>query len=193
MIPLPVTLVEFKQHLNRPNPEAESADDAELTLHLTAAAEAIELRVGPLVTREVVEQVAGTAGAVVLSQQPVVELTDLALYTGNVPTPVDGFDATAVTLDGPAGIAVLRQAGRGRTALVTYQAGRGEIDDIPHRFKLAVLIVAAHLYELQRGRGQTPQRFGVQDDDSLPEFLRGFALPRRALELIAYDETVAFA
>lgn len=190
MIPLPVTLEEFKAHLNRPT--GAGADDDELTLHLDAATEAIEARVGPLVTREVTERIDGTAGRVTLSKMPVTEIIGLSLLTGTVATPVTGFDATTIDVDGAAGIVTLRSVARGRVGEVTYTAGRGEIDDIPRRFKLAVLIVAAHLYELQRGRGQTPQRFGVQDDDSLPEFLRGFALPRRALELIAYDEQLAF-
>lgn len=190
MIPLPVTLAEFKQHLNRPT--AAGADDGELTLHLDAATEAIEARVGPLVTREVMERIDGTAGRVTLSSTPVFEILGLSLLTGTVETPLEDFDATTIELDGSAGIVMLRSVSRGRVGVVTYTAGLGEIEDIPRRFKLAVLIVASHLYELQRGRGQTPQRFGVQDDDSMPEFLRGFALPRRALELIAYDEQLAF-
>jgi uncharacterized phiE125 gp8 family phage protein len=194
MIPLPVTLPEFKKHLNRPNPDAAGPDDDELELHLEAASEAIEARVGPLVTREVTERVDGTAGRVTLGNTPVREILSLSLLTGTVETPVDGFDATTIDLDGDAGIVTLRAVGRGRVGVVTYSAGRGEIDDIPRRFKLAVMITAAHLYELQRGRGQTPQRFGVQDDDSLPEYMRGFALPRRALELIGHgDEQLAFA
>jgi uncharacterized phiE125 gp8 family phage protein len=194
VIPLPVTLPEFKKHLNRPNPDAAAADDDELELHLEAATEAIEKRVGPLVIREVTERIDGTAGRVTLGNLPVRAILGLSLLTGTVETPVDGFDATTIELDGDAGIVTLRSVGRGRVGVVTYTAGRAVIDDIPRRFKLAVLITAAHLYELQRGRGQTPQRFGVQDDDSLPEYMRGFALPRRALELIGHgDETPAFA
>lgn len=193
MVPTPVTLDQFKAHLNRPT-GAVAADDDELTMHLESATEAIENRVGPMVTREVVEDLMTTPAGVLLTHRPVVAVTATATVFQGVATPLPGFDAATVTIDAESGLVSIPLLSRGRTARITYTAGRGAIAAVPARFKLAVLITAAHLWETQRGRGVTTGRWGTQEDEDLPAYMRGFALPRRALELIGHgDEEVAFA
>jgi uncharacterized phiE125 gp8 family phage protein len=191
MVATPVTLAEFKAHLNRTT--AAAADDTELTVHLESATEAIEVRVGPLVTREITEDVPTAAGRVLLTHRPVVGVSAVSTVHAGVVTPLSGFTAETVDIDAESGLVRIVALSAGRTGRITYEAGRGEIADVPARFKLAVLITAAHLWETQRGRGVTTGRWGTQEDEDLPTYMRGFALPRRALELIGYDEQVAFA
>lgn len=186
MTPTPVTIAELKKHLNLP---AEvSPEDAELTLHLEAATEAIENRVGPIVTREITEDVGAYNGWARLSQQPVVSVSAVSTVYSGVATALSAFGVNPES-----GLVHVGQLSAGHAGRITYLAGRGEIDDVPTRFKLAVMITAAHLWETQRGRGVSSDRWGTQDDEDLPAYMRGFALPRRALELIGYDERVTFA
>lgn len=194
----PVTLDELKKHLNRPAGAAD--EDAELTLHLEAATEAIEQRVGPIVNREVTERARLSGDLLELNERPAVSLTTITNVVNGTPTAITGLLLDELDVDLEAGLVNLGHV-RGATSLyeVTYTAGRGVIADIPARFKLAVLIVAEHLWQTQRGNGAPPRMFGVSPETSTSSsnaadyIYRGFALPRRALELIANDQTTAIA
>lgn len=200
---LPVSLADFKQQLTDSGTSdfTDDADDAELTRHLLAATGLIEDRIGPLVTRSFTEdhrlsQARGrrSSGRMLLRRRPAVAVTALASITYGIVTDFTDFDPDVHYLDTEAGIFDLRGwASSYGDYRVTYTAGRGTIDDIPAKYKQAVLITAEHLWETQRGRGLHPSRFGSQADPTeVPEIMRGFALPRRAQELIGLDELVVF-
>lgn len=207
---LPVTLAAFKDHLTDGSTALSADDDAELTRALLAATYAIEKRVGPLVIRSFTEDVQATGptwhqdtrrGKLLLNQRPAVAVTEVSLLLFGQVTALDGFDPDAVYLDQEAGILDLYGwTTRCDAYRVTYTAGRGstpaDVDDpgdIEADFVEAVLIVGEQLWETQRGRGLHPSRWGTQaDPDASPEIMRGFALPRRALELIARDEQIVF-
>lgn len=189
----PVTLDEFKAHLNLPSNTKES--DTELQLHLNAATEALEKRVGAMVTREFTERVTARGGLLLLANAPVVELASVTEVGGTAWTIGDLYVAAD-------SIVRLSAGGQlpGVDFTVTYTAGRGAIADVPARFKLATLIVAEHLWETQRGTAVRPAMFGMAPEPTSTGtaadagyVYRGFALPRRALELLAGDQDIAFA
>lgn len=185
-----VTLVEFKEHLNLSADTSES--DSELQRHLNAAIEAIEDRIGPILHTNVSERVTATNGAVVVTTKPLVSVTSLEMVTtGTTYSPSD--------LDLGEKSGVIRHlletpfpAGRYD---VGYVAGHDETNASDKR-KTAVLYVAEHFWEMQRkGISDRPGLFGEDTDtagnvsEAAANFVyRGYALPRRALELIAYDE-----
>ena len=73
------------------------------------------------------------------------------------------------------------------TYTVTYTSGR---DDLPAAIRLAVLVIAEHLFETQRRPGFTtdaPAGFGGADGipDATNSTPMGFAIPSRAQELLA--------
>lgn len=195
MTTAPVSLPELKAHLNLTT--GTSASDTELQLHLDAATEAIEKRIGPILQREVTERATvGRRGVLVLSTLPVVSVTTVTEVVAG-----RSWDVTTLHAD-PSGVVGL--VSRGYLPPVgfdvTYTAGRAATtDDVPARFKLAILIVAEQLWETQRGSGARPAMFGMAAEASSTsahdaQFVyRGFALPKRALELISGDEQIAFA
>ena len=184
-----VSLPEFKEHLNLSAGTSES--DVELQLHLDAAIEAIEDRIGPILWRTIAERVTANGGAVVVTTRPLVSVTSLAMLNGSTYDPDDldlHLDAGVITLEFNA------QLPRGRYD-VEYVAGHEETN-ARAKHKLAVLYVAEHFWEMQRkGISDRPGLFGEDTDtagnvsEAAANFVyRGYALPRRALELIAYDE-----
>lgn len=197
----PVTMAELKKHLNlAPNT---SADDAELQLHLEAATEAVEERVGPLVTRQFTQRVDGRGGSVVLDHTPVVDVTDLTEVVSSyswLPVEYD-VDAASGVVTGALG----RRLPRGAYT-VTYTAGRGlasadPVPDgvVPAKYRLAVLYVTEHLWEMQRKGASRPSLMGEAGNTAASTgeagaryVYRGFALPNRALELLAGEEELGF-
>lgn len=184
-----VTLPELKAHLNLATNT--TADDAELTLHLDAATAAIEKRIGPVVTRQATERVIVRDRTACVSTLPLVEVLSLTPVTNGVAgNPVDvtwlDYDDSGVITGIP---------GTGRHDIV-YTAGHGDTASDDH--KLAVLYVAEHFWEMQRrGKAGRPGLYGDNQEISPSSeagadlIYRGFALPRRALELIAGDEIQA--
>lgn len=157
-----VTLEQARAQLNI-DPDDHS-DDAELGLYLEAVTPLVEERIGPVLPRTVTETLRGS----LLRQAPVLAVQ--AVQRGSVAV-------TAYTLE--AGVGRLRGAHLDG-ATVTYTVGR---DPIPAAIKLAALIIVAHLWETQRGSQPLPLAGGL-DDDPLPAN-GGFAIPRRALQLLA--------
>lgn len=188
---LPVTLDELKTHLNLPS--ADAGQDPELTLHLRSAIQAVEKRIGPLTHREFTEKVRARNGCITVNQTPLVSVSAVTERIGNVVWDIEGLDVD------DAGIISSIYGSRLPTAMftVTYTAGHGAT--ALERHKLAVLIVAEQLWETQRGNGARPSMFGVAPEGSATSaheadyVYRGFALPKRALELISGDEQIAFA
>lgn len=159
-----VTLDELKTHLNITS----SRDDAELFMTLSAAVDAVEGIVGPILHRTVTEQVAARCGVVVLGQYPVVSVTSLLSNE----TPVE------YVLDVESGL--LSDVTQYGASTVTYVAGRTVV---PDAIRLATLIVAGHLWQIQKGAASPSG--GLQGDDELtitPGV--GYAIPSRAQDLL---------
>lgn len=185
-----VTLAEFKEHLNLSATTSES--DNELQRHLNAAIEVIEDRIGPILHTTITERVTANGGAVVISTKPLVSVTTLAMVNGLT------YDVNDLDLGEDSG--VIRHIleipfPRGRYD-VEYVAGHDETDASDKR-KMAVLYVAEHFWDMQRkGNSDRPGLFGEETDSgegSVSEaaakyIYKGYALPRRALELISFDE-----
>jgi uncharacterized phiE125 gp8 family phage protein len=179
---LPVA--DLKIHLNLP--DRGTADDDELREVLDAAVEVVENLIGPLGVSTVTEIHRGVSSdMLVLRRMPIGELTAVsARYATGVATPLDLVD---FELDAATGILrVVTGARFWGTFVVEYTTGRAAM---PAAVRLAILIVAAHLWETQRMPGQSrdslPAGFGGADgipDATLPS--RGFAIPNRAQELL---------
>lgn len=188
---LPVTLQEFRDHLNVE--DTDIVDDAEMFRMLTAATRQVETKVGALRYRTVTERTfPGHCGyGIDLTHGPVVAITSI---TGDdavdYPVTADELeynpdDNVAYRL--PYG-AAFPLSGTARYDVV-YTVGR---DPIPENLMLAVMIVAEQLWLTQRGPVSTAKfsRSGGGEEDT--PVLRGFAIPKRAIELMApYRELIA--
>ncbi|WP_432169057.1 head-tail connector protein [Streptomyces sp. 1222.5] len=172
-----VTLAAAKAQLNIP--AAETSADVELQTYIDAAVSAVETQLGQVVEpRTVLDQLDfhSSVTQFVLRSAPVISLTSIVRLDGTqswvVSAPVmrvDGASGAVTVLSGP--------PVRG-SVLVTYQAG---YTAVPANFRLAALIIIQHLWETQRGT------MGVQlggDDGGSWMAGRGFAIPRRAQELL---------
>ena len=164
------TIGDLKTHLNI----SSTADDGELTLMLDAAEDVVRSLIGSQFPgASVTERVTSVGGTVILAGRPV---DDVQLNGGAV----DGFTvnrAAGLLYDVPYTVGPLT---------ATYTTGGG---GIPASITLATLIIAAHLHETQRmpglSRDSAPAGFGGADGvPDMGDVGRGFAIPRRAEELL---------
>lgn len=180
----PVDLVDLKLHLQIDPGNLDN--DTEMTGHLEAATTALEGLVGPMVPRTVVTRRRAAGGAIVVPVRPVLDVTSVAgvAWDGTIDQDVTAldWDTNGIIRGGHTCLP------RGRYT-VTYTAGR---DPVPENMRLAVLIVAAHLWETQRNRGARRGVLGDFDSGNPSQdailVTRGFALPRRALELLQTED-----
>ena len=175
------TVDDLRRHANMTS----TADDAELQDHLDAAVEIVEGLIGPIdAPATVTETHYNTSSDVlVLKRMPVGALVSVSSRVGASTTALTLAD---YELDAASGL--LRVASGARfygSYTVSYTSGR---DALPASIHLAVLIIAAHLWETQRmpGMGDSVQpgfggADGVPDAGSLG---RGYAIPNRAQELL---------
>lgn len=178
-LPMP-TVADLKAHMQY-GTDDDGTDDDELRYFLTAALEVAESIVGPLAPRTVTETHYGVSSdLLVLREAPVVSLTSVSTLT---PYLLADF-----TVDAETGIVRLA-AGRRiyGDVTVTYVAGRSAI---PYAVSLATLIIAAHLWETQRGSGPSA---GPLQPDLAPAVPMGFAIPNRAVEMLATQRQVRVA
>ena len=177
------TLAEFRAHLNVPT-GADTDNDAERTRILNAAIKLVERHVGPLDSQTVTDEEHYVGGY------------DTALWLHNGSSPVTAVtSATTRTYAGDSGTeyvtADLTVSKNGRLRInegtawygdvtVTYTAG---YDTVPADLHLAVLIVAAHLWQTQRG-GTSRGRTFDSSPDEVGLVGSGFALPNAAVELM---------
>lgn len=156
-----------------------TADDDELQDMLDAAIDVVTGIVGPIDSPAQVTETHYNvqSDVLVLRRMPVGSLVSVSSRYGAVTTPLTLSD---YDLDPETGLL--------RTALgspfcgtytVTYTSGR---DDLPAAIRLAVLVIAEHLWETQRGSAPVGPLAG---DDMFPTPGLGFAIPNRALELLA--------
>lgn len=169
-----VGLTETKDHLNLS--QALSTDDEELRRHIGAATRVVEWKCGAVVRRNVTEVLPGGC-ELVLGQRPVISLTSLTpIITGGVTVQVSDLD-----LDPQTGI-VRRKDGSWISGMqrVVYRAGRAIV---PDNLILAAFVIIEHLWSTQRGGRGT----NVDQEETVYLQLFGFAVPRRALELLESD------
>jgi uncharacterized phiE125 gp8 family phage protein len=176
------TVTDLKAHLNVP--AAVTDDDAELGEVLDAAIEIVADIVGPLEASPVTEiHSRVSSGVLVLRGMPAADLTAISFRAGLTSTPLTLSD---YELDATSGIVrVVSGSGFYGDYVVEYTAG---FDTLPASIRLAVLIIAAHLFETQRmpmqGESFAPTGFGPAAGEVVAPAGRGYALPNRALELL---------
>ncbi|MFI6560394.1 phage head-tail connector protein [Streptomyces sp. NPDC050534] len=170
-----VTLAAAKAQLNIG--PTETKDDVELQTYIDAATAVVEEQLGQVVEqRTVVDQLdfAKATTSFLVNSVPVISLTSVTSLDGvtswaaGMPTMhVDPSTGLVTVLSGPSITG---------TVLVSYEAGMAAV---PANYRLAGLIIIQHLWETQRGT------MGVQLGDAETYMAgRGFAVPRRAIELL---------
>ncbi|MDP9949125.1 MULTISPECIES: hypothetical protein [Streptomyces] len=168
-----LTLAEAKAQLDYDG----DGDDEELQRFIDGITAPIERHVGPVLTREVSENIEGRSDSMCLTHIPAVALVSVVPLLGG-----QALDTSSLVLDGPAGM-VWRKGGTfARTRwTVTYTAGRGAV--VPPTIKLAALLLLQHLWRTQYGAARGG---GGSDDYSVTEPIPGFgyAIPNRVLELL---------
>lgn len=172
-----VTLAAAKAQLNIA--ASDTADDVELQGFIDAATAAVETQLGQVVDpRTVIDQLQCASGtqSFLLRSVPVLSLTSVTSLDGSLSWAVG---PSGMHVDSASGlVTVLSGAALSGTVLVTYQAG---MTVFPANYRLAALIIIQHLWETQRGTMGTVMGGG---DDSGYVAGRGFAIPRRAIELL---------
>lgn len=163
-----ITLQELKDHLNIP--QTSFGDDTELDLHRGAAQEHVEALIGPVLQREVVETYTTRYGGVVLFTPPVLSVTS-----------VTASDVALTGYTSVLGLGMLSGL-TSRNVTVTYTAGR---TSCPDAVRLAALIIAGHLWELQRGASSPSGALPVDAFDQAAPTGLGYLVPNRALELLS--------
>ncbi|WP_435251701.1 hypothetical protein [Streptomyces tendae] len=173
----PVALVSLKRAKGQLNiDEDDTSDDDELRGMITGGSLAVERHLGRIVARRsfTERRTPDRQGRVLLSHVPV-----LALTTVQTPDGATAWDVNDLQFDPDSGLvtAVAGPALRGDVDF-TYPAG---LRIVPEDYQLATLIIIQHLWETQRGR-MGPVMGGGDE----PTYVtgKGFALPRRALELL---------
>lgn len=169
-----VSLADAKKQLNID--AADTADDDEIRGMIAGASLAVERELGTIVSRRsfIERRTADSDGRVLLSNVPVLAVTSVVSSDGATTWTVDNLDVDEAT---------------GLVAAKTGASLAGDIDFVytaglrivPDDYQLATSIIVQHLWETQRGRGGA-----VPGGSQEPEYMtgRGFALPRRALELL---------
>jgi hypothetical protein len=170
-----VTLSDAKAQLNIA--ASDTSEDVELQGYIDAATAAVETQLGQVVDpRTAVDQLDFASGttAFLLRSAPVIALTSLVALDG-----MQTWDVGLAHVDGTSGLVrVLSGPPVKGSVLATYQAG---YTAVPAHFRLAALIIIQHLWETQRGTMGTVMGGG---DDQGYIAGRGFAIPRRAIELL---------
>lgn len=170
-----VTLAAAKKQLNiKPD---YTDDDLEIQLYIDALVVPIERELGRVVEqRTFVDEFEFATGTTsfLLRSVPAVSLTSITAVDGSTTWPVD---AGTMHLNGDSGqVTVLSGSPLSGLVQVAYLAGPATV---AANVRLAGLIILQHLWETQRGT------MGVQLGDT-ETFMpgRGFAIPRRAIELL---------
>lgn len=166
---LVASMEEFKNELNR----TDSFDDADLRPRLVAATDWAEWAIGgPLSIQTFTERLNITGDTIVPIFRPLVSVTSLTPDQGSA------IDSTGYIVDTALGIVRLRWALGWSTYTLVYRAG---LSSVSERVKEAGLIVAKHLWQTRNGGG------GRNSPDDLILTGLGFAVPRRAMEMIGKD------
>lgn len=169
-----VSLADARAQLNMRATEA--GDDDELRGFIGASARAVERELGRVVVRRSFTDrftVSGSATELLLRNVPVLSLTSVVSADGSAT-----WNVGSLQPDGETGLVTVKSGAAFTGVLdVAYQAGYAVI---PENYRLASLIILQHLWETQRGT------MGIQlgGGEDMAFASRGFAIPRRALELL---------
>lgn len=169
-----VSLDEARAQLNmRPT---ETTDDDELRGFVAAATRAVERALGRKVVRRTITDrfdLAGAVTQVLLRNVPVLSLTSVVSADGATTWNVADLQPDAET----GFVTVVSGPALTGSVDVTYQVG---MVVVPDDYRLAAKIIIQHLWETQRGTMGV--QLGGDNEGYMPG--RGFAIPRRALELL---------
>lgn len=169
-----VSLADARAQLNFGT--SETADDDELRGFIGAATGAVERALGrSVVRRSFVDRftVSGWAPALLLRHVPVLSLTSVASVDASTT-----WNIGDLQVDSETGLVTVASGGAFTGSLdAVYQAG---LPVVPEDYRLAGLIIIQHLWETQRGTMGV--QLGGDNEPYMPG--RGFAIPRRALELL---------
>jgi hypothetical protein len=162
------TLEDLKRQLNR----SDERDDVELQVYLDSAIEVAEsILGGPIEVTTFTERHQSSCNGVVIPyKRPLVAVTSV--------TPVaygTALDAASYTPNATLGTVTVTGARSAEYTLV-YEAGYATL---PSAYKLAILIIAQHLWRTQHGGGG---RVAPGEEAVVPGW--SFAIPNRALELL---------
>lgn len=178
-----ISLADAKEQLNI----TATNGDAELSAFIQAASQVVEGYVGAVGRRTVTATVRG-GYSIALPTYPVISLTSMTAAASGVVTYGDmsGFDVNTTTgvirllsglhIDGP--------------QRVVYVAGRAVV---PPDITLATRVIVQHLWSTQRGGSTRPGMGGSGDITDQQLVLAGFAIPRRAVELLRGSIQPGFA
>ncbi|MFF5784188.1 hypothetical protein ACFY8P_04365 [Streptomyces sp. NPDC012693] len=171
-----LTLDEAKSILSLPSG---TQYDDELTVYIEALTEVIEAFVGPIDSREVVEQADARGQILVLLQTPALSLTTFApVITGG-----SAVNVADLHLDGTSG-AVGRLDGAawsGGPWTVTYQAGRSTV---PASLTVAARLLLQHWWRTRYGAARGNPGGGEDFDVNEPVPGYGYAIPNRVMQLL---------
>jgi hypothetical protein len=166
-----ISLLDAKRALNMP--ATGTRDDDELTGHIEAATDAIELYLRETVVRRTVverHRLADPVTSLVLATYPIVSVTSIVA--------ADASQAwTATTLDVDTGVVSTASPAFHGDLIVTCVAGRSEI---PANYSRAAEIVVRNLWESQRSIGAGPKT----PEEAMDVDRYGVVIPPRARELL---------
>lgn len=159
---------------------AKTADDPELQAYVTAALGFVRRECGPITVGQWCYPVDQSRGDLALRLPP---LPEVVLSSVDTVIDPDGIDVTAQLtvsdVDWARG-AITAPGWRPGTWRVT--ATRTRPEDSTEALKLAVLVVAKNLWELQRGKSARPAAYGPQD--ATPPSPAWNGIPARAKKLM---------
>ncbi|MFD9943200.1 hypothetical protein ACFWYW_14595 [Nonomuraea sp. NPDC059023] len=170
-----ISLTDAKNHLKIPL--TDTTHDADISEWIRASAVIIEHHVGAALPTARTEQLRGGTRHLLLAHRPVLQIDSVTLPGGGTLPPA-GYE-----LDAEAGV-LTRMAGAHEShwehghITISYTAGRREI--LAH-IRLAARIIVAHQWETRRGRMGGARAAGA---DEVWDPRMGYAIPRRALELL---------
>lgn len=170
-----VTAAELRAHLGG----LSAATDVQLDTYLEVATDLAERHCGrPWSVRSFTQAFDGGRCAVLLASTPVQSVTAVTENGAAVTSGGWTVDASAGVLyrGGPT-VGGIWAAGR-QNVVVTYTAGPSTM---PATVRHAILEIARHLWDTQRGGSQLPRQQGAGDDWD-PR--AGYSLPRRVVELL---------
>lgn len=191
-----VTLAEAKAHLNMP--AADTTFDSELQGFIDMAQPLIENICGPIVTRSVTEWHDGGTGSrflLVLRQRPVISITSITEYVGNVGqvlTPAASPDLAgnlSYTLEPETGT-ISRRVGAGtvypfawgeQNISVVYTAGYAST---PANVRLAALELIRHLWQSTQQGGSRTAAAAFDTGTRPGPAGMGYAVPNFVIELL---------
>lgn len=153
---------------------SDTANNADLESYISAVTPLVENVVGPVVVRSKSYTLDG-GNDVVMLPDPITSLT--SVLVGGVPLTGCVADVAAGLVYAPSGLAF--EDGR-LNVVVTAQVG---MNPVPPNIVLAAREIVRHLWQV--GRQGTRPTWGTAQADSEPMVPSYFALPKRAIELLA--------